>query len=126
MNRISTTQKPSSPNINWQGRNPQPDKQDDNSPQAEGDSQFQSQSQSVPAPSAKRSFRKKLALRQIVRSTGTLGMAVVIPTTLGMATGVWVDTLWPNTHSWFAILGPVGFGLGCLCAVFWSVVDQNS
>jgi predicted F0F1-ATPase subunit len=70
-------------------------------------------------------FRLELPGWPMIRATSMLAMVVAVPTALGMATGVWIDTLWPNTQSWFSILAPVGFALGCLCAVFWSYLDPQ-
>lgn len=69
--------------------------------------------------------KRDLPLWKKMRSTGVLGMVIAIPTALGMAMGIWVDTLWPGSHSWFSILTPVGLGLGCFCAVFWSYTGQK-
>jgi predicted F0F1-ATPase subunit len=62
---------------------------------------------------------------RFVRSTGVMGLVLAVPTILGMATGMWIDTLWPGSRSWFSILAPVGFALGCVCAIFWSYVTQE-
>lgn len=62
---------------------------------------------------------------RVIRSTSVMGLVLAVPTALGMATGLWIDTLWPASHSWFSILGPVGFILGCVCAIFWSYVEHN-
>lgn len=69
--------------------------------------------------------RYNLHVGRVMRSLGFLGMAITIPTAMGMAAGVWIDTLWPGSHSWFSILAPVGFGFGCISALFWGFLGQN-
>lgn len=69
---------------------------------------------------------RELTLWKVMRSTSVLGLVVAIPTGLGMATGIWIDTLWPGSHSWFSTLAPVGFCLGCLTGVFWTCLGQKT
>jgi ATP synthase protein I len=61
-----------------------------------------------------------------IRSTGILGMVIAVPTLMGVAMGLWIDTLWPTQYSWFPILAPTGFGLGWLSAFFWSSTEQHN
>lgn len=50
---------------------------------------------------------------------GMVGWAVMIPTLIGIAIGIWMDRTWPSTHSWTLILLFVGIILGCLNAWYW-------
>lgn len=59
-------------------------------------------------------------LRRKMLTVGAIGWTIAVPTVLGAALGLWVDTLWPNNYSWFSMLLPVGFLVGCLAALFWS------
>lgn len=70
-------------------------------------------------------YRGEMHVWRTMRSTGVMGLVIAIPTALGMALGIWIDTLWPGATSWFSILAPVGFGLGCISAVLWTLVEQH-
>ena len=50
---------------------------------------------------------------------GVIGWAVAIPTLLGIAIGIWIDTRWPSRFSWTLMLLFVGVVLGCLNAWYW-------
>lgn len=50
---------------------------------------------------------------------GLVGWSVAIPTLLGIALGVWIDTTWPSRYSWTLMLLIGGVILGCLNAWFW-------
>jgi ATP synthase protein I len=50
---------------------------------------------------------------------GLVGWAVAIPTVIGIAVGIWIDTTWPSRYSWTLMLLFIGVMLGCLNAWFW-------
>ena len=54
---------------------------------------------------------------------GLVGWSVVVPTLLGTAFGIWLDSHHPGTHSWTLTLLIVGLALGCLNAWHW--VDKE-
>jgi ATP synthase protein I len=50
---------------------------------------------------------------------GLVGWAVAIPTVLGVALGVWIDSTWPSRFSWTLMGLSIGVVLGCLNAWYW-------
>ncbi|MEP6496238.1 MAG: AtpZ/AtpI family protein [bacterium] len=50
---------------------------------------------------------------------GLIGWSVVVPTLLGAALGIWLDTRHAGTHSWTLALLVGGLSLGCLNAWRW-------
>lgn len=50
---------------------------------------------------------------------GLIGWSVVVPTLLGAALGIWLDSHHPGSHSWTLMLLVIGLGLGCLNAWHW-------
>jgi ATP synthase protein I len=54
---------------------------------------------------------------------GLVGWSVAVPTLLGLALGIWIDTRWPGQISWTLTLMITGLILGCLNAWFW--VEQE-
>jgi ATP synthase protein I len=64
-------------------------------------------------------------LQHKIRKFGELGWVIAVPTVLGAALGLWLDTLWPSDHSWFRILLPTGTFIGCLTAIIWGYQDQG-
>lgn len=50
---------------------------------------------------------------------GLIGWAVAVPTLLGIALGVWLDSHWPAEFSWTIALLFSGVTLGCLNAWWW-------
>ena len=54
---------------------------------------------------------------------GLIGWSVVVPTLLGAALGIWLDSHHPGTHPWSLALLMAGLLLGCLNA--WRWVDQQ-
>ena len=69
---------------------------------------------------------KYQTLQHKVRKLGELGWVVAVPTVLGAAMGLWLDTLWPSDHSWFRIMLPLGTLIGCLTAIIWGYQDTAS
>jgi ATP synthase protein I len=55
---------------------------------------------------------------------GLIGWSVVVPTLLGAALGVWLDSHHPGTHPWSLALLMAGLVLGCLNAWRW-VAQQD-
>lgn len=50
---------------------------------------------------------------------GLVGWSVAIPTLVGIAIGVWIDSRWPSRFSWTLMLLFVGIAVGCLNAWWW-------
>lgn len=54
---------------------------------------------------------------------GLIGWSVVVPTLLGAALGIWLDTHHPGQHGWTLALLMAGLVLGCFNAWHW--VDKE-
>ena len=50
---------------------------------------------------------------------GMVGWSVAIPSLLGIALGVWIDTHVESKYSWTLMLLVIGVALGCLNAWYW-------
>jgi ATP synthase protein I len=50
---------------------------------------------------------------------GLVGWSVAIPTVIGIALGVWIDTRWPSRFSWTLMLLFIGVVIGCFNAWYW-------
>ena len=50
---------------------------------------------------------------------GLVGWSIAIPTLLGVALGVWIDSRWPSRISWTLTLLFVGVVVGCINAWYW-------
>jgi ATP synthase protein I len=50
---------------------------------------------------------------------GLVGWSVAVPTLLGVAAGVWIDSRWPSRVSWSLTLLFLGVVLGCVNAWCW-------
>jgi ATP synthase protein I len=57
---------------------------------------------------------------------GLIGWAVVVPTLLGVALGIWLDTHYPTTHSWTLGLLAAGLVIGCWNAWHWVVEEDKA
>ena len=55
---------------------------------------------------------------------GLIGWSVVVPTLLGAALGLWLDSHYPGAHRWTLALLMAGLVLGCLNAWRW-VAEQD-
>lgn len=55
---------------------------------------------------------------------GLVGWSVAIPSLIGIAVGLWLDTRWPGLPSWTLTFLIIGVGLGCLNAWYW--IKQES
>lgn len=54
---------------------------------------------------------------------GLVGWSVVVPTLLGAALGIWLDSHYAQSHSWTLTLLVIGLCIGCLNAWHW--VDKE-
>jgi len=50
---------------------------------------------------------------------GLIGWSVVIPTLIGLAVGLWIDSTWPSGYSWTLMCLILGVGMGCYNAWQW-------
>lgn len=50
---------------------------------------------------------------------GLIGWSVAVPTLIGVALGIWIDTSWSSRFSWTLMLLFLGVILGCLNAWYW-------
>ncbi|MEQ9407396.1 MAG: AtpZ/AtpI family protein [Fuerstiella sp.] len=55
---------------------------------------------------------------------GLIGWSVTIPTLLGTALGIWLDSKWDGQQSWTLMLLFAGLIVGCLTAWRW-VKDES-
>jgi ATP synthase protein I len=58
--------------------------------------------------------------------TGLIGWSVVIPTLLGIALGVWLDSRHPGVHSWTLMMLATGLAIGCLNAWHWVAMEDRA
>ncbi|MGM0585636.1 MAG: AtpZ/AtpI family protein [Pseudomonadota bacterium] len=74
-----------------------------------------------------RSARRKLRARREGRRSalrgfgmfGLVGWAVTVPTLVGVALGVWLDSITDGERSWTLALLLAGVAVGCLNAWYW-------
>ena len=57
---------------------------------------------------------------------GLIGWSVALPTLIGIALGVWIDTTWPSRFSWTLMLLFLGVVLGCINAWYWAKRESKS
>ena len=57
---------------------------------------------------------------------GLVGWSVVVPTLLGAALGVWLDTHHPGQHAWTLALLVAGLAIGCLNAWHWVAKEDQA
>ena len=76
--------------------------------------------------------RKMRARRETQRTVwfglgmfGLVGWSVAIPTVVGIALGIWIDSRWPSDTSWTLTLLVLGVGLGCLNAWKWVSKERD-
>ncbi|MBE9167147.1 AtpZ/AtpI family protein [Pleurocapsales cyanobacterium LEGE 06147] len=50
---------------------------------------------------------------------GFVGWSIAIPTLIGIAIGIWIDTHYPSRYSWTLMLLLIGVIIGCLNAWYW-------
>ncbi len=56
---------------------------------------------------------------------GTIGWSVAIPTLMGIALGIWLDTRYPGPISWTLTFLSVGLAVGCANAWYWVRKEQK-
>src|SRR5579864_6810979 len=56
---------------------------------------------------------------------GLIGWSVVIPTLLGAALGIWLDSHYPGEHPWTLALLVAGLAIGCLNAWHWVAKEDK-
>jgi ATP synthase protein I len=57
---------------------------------------------------------------------GLVGWSVVVPTLVGAALGIWLDTHHPGRHPWTLALLVVGLVIGCLNAWHWIAKEDQA
>lgn len=57
---------------------------------------------------------------------GIIGWSVVIPTLLGAALGIWLDSHYADQRSWTLALLIAGLTLGCFNAWYWVDKEQQT
>jgi ATP synthase protein I len=57
---------------------------------------------------------------------GLIGWSVVVPTLLGAALGIWLDSHHPGKHGWTLALLIAGLSLGCLNAWHWVAKESKA
>jgi len=57
---------------------------------------------------------------------GLIGWSVVVPTLLGAALGIWLDSHHPGKHGWTLALLIAGLSLGCLNAWHWVAKEHKA
>jgi len=57
---------------------------------------------------------------------GLVGWSVVVPTLLGAALGMWLDTHHPGRHPWTLALLMAGLVLGCANAWHWVAKEDRA
>ena len=56
---------------------------------------------------------------------GLIGWSVVVPTLLGAAFGIWLDSRHQGSHSWTLMLLVAGLFIGCLNAWHWVTKEYH-
>jgi ATP synthase protein I len=57
---------------------------------------------------------------------GLIGWSVAVPTLLGAALGLWLDSSHPGAQSWTLALLVAGLALGCLNAWLWVAKEDRA
>jgi ATP synthase protein I len=57
---------------------------------------------------------------------GLIGWSVVVPTLLGAALGLWLDSHFPGKHSWTLALLVAGLTIGCANAWRWVAKEDQA
>jgi len=57
---------------------------------------------------------------------GLVGWSVTIPTLLGAALGLWLDSRHPGSHSWTLALLVAGLTIGCFNAWHWIAREDQA
>lgn len=81
---------------------------------------------------AHRAARRRRARRDRDRSVwfglgmyGMVGWSIALPTLLGVALGLWIDSRWPSRFSWTLMLMVAGLLIGCWNAWYWVRLEQR-
>jgi ATP synthase protein I len=56
---------------------------------------------------------------------GIIGWSVAVPTLIGVAIGVWIDTRYPSPISWTLVFLSAGLIVGCANAWYWVRKEQT-
>jgi ATP synthase protein I len=56
---------------------------------------------------------------------GIVGWSVAVPTIIGVAIGIWIDSSRPSRFSWTLMLLFAGVIVGCLNAWYWVVRERG-
>lgn len=57
---------------------------------------------------------------------GLIGWSVAVPTLLGAALGIWLDSRYPGQHSWTLALLVLGLTIGCFNAWHWVAKEDQA
>ncbi|QBB71159.1 F0F1 ATP synthase subunit [Pseudolysobacter antarcticus] len=57
---------------------------------------------------------------------GLVGWSVAVPTLLGAALGIWLDSHYPGQHSWTLALLVLGLTIGCFNAWHWVAKEDQA
>jgi ATP synthase protein I len=56
---------------------------------------------------------------------GLIGWSVVVPTLVGTALGLWIDSHYPSRYAWTLMLLMLGLLVGCINAWQWVEKEQH-
>ncbi len=57
---------------------------------------------------------------------GTIGWSVAVPTLIGIAIGLWLDSRYPGRISWTLTFLFIGLAVGCVNAWYWVSKEQKA
>lgn len=57
---------------------------------------------------------------------GTIGWSVAVPTLIGVAIGIWLDSKYPGQISWTLTFLSIGLAVGCVNAWYWVKKEQKA
>lgn len=57
---------------------------------------------------------------------GTIGWSVAVPTLIGVAIGIWLDSRYPGQISWTLTFLSIGLAVGCVNAWYWVKKEQKA
>lgn len=83
----------------------------------------------VGAKAARKIKAKRIATSGVWSGLGMMGLigwSVVIPTLLGAALGLWLDSRHPGKHAWTLALLVAGLVLGCANAWHWVTKEEQA
>lgn len=82
-------------------------------------SEFSQQIGRQEARSIKARSQKRHALWLGFSVSGLIGWGVVIPSLLGLGTGIWIDSHYAAMHCWTLMLFAFGLCVGCFNGWYW-------